>query len=65
MKFNGSELPNEVLLYSQNTLTKVEFDSENIAKIISSLDLNKAHGHDMLSIPILKLCGKSNYNVLQ
>ena len=41
MKFNGSELPNEVLLYSQNTLTKVEFDSENIAKIISSLDLNK------------------------
>ena len=65
MKFNGSELPNELLLYSQNTSTKIEFDSENIAKIISSLDLNKAHGHDMLSIPISKLCGKPNYNLLQ
>ena len=34
---NGSEL-----LYTENTLTNVEFDSEDISKIISSLDPNKA-----------------------
>ena len=27
--------------------------------IIQSLDSNKAHGHDMISIHMLKICGKS------
>lgn len=43
----------------------VEFDSENVAKVISNLDPHKAHLHNMLSIPILKLYCKSNYKLLQ
>ena len=54
---SGFEPPNNFLLYTENTLTKVESDSEHIAKIISSLHPNKAHGHDMHSIRMLKLCG--------
>ena len=33
--------------------------SNDIATLIQNLDPNKAHGHDILSIRLLKLCGKS------
>ena len=46
----GCKLPNKLLLYTENTLTMVEFDSECILRMISSLDPNKAH---MLSIQVL------------
>ena len=43
-----------------NSQTKVYyFSSSNIAKIITHLDPNKAHDHDMLSIRMIKLCGNS------
>ena len=38
-------------------LNKIE--DEDIYRIIKTLDINKAHGHDKLSIRILKLCDKS------
>ena len=40
---------------------KLSFDIEDrdIYKIIKTLDVNKAHGQDELSIRIFKLCGKS------
>ena len=41
------------------------FSSSDIAKIISHLDSNKAHGHDMLSIPMIKLCGTQFTNHFQ
>ena len=34
-------------------------------KIIHNLDPNKAHGHDMISIRMLKICGNSIYKPLQ
>ena len=40
-------------------LDSLHFSSSDIAKIISHLDPNKAHGHDMLSIRMIKLCGNS------
>ena len=40
-------------------LDSIHFSSSDIAKIISHLDPNKAHGHDMLSIRMIKLCGNS------
>ena len=40
-------------------LDSIHFSSSGIAKIINHLDLNKAHGHDMLSIRMIKLCGNS------
>ena len=40
-------------------LNSIHFSSSNIAKIITHLDPNKAHDHDMLSIRMIKLCGNS------
>ena len=40
-------------------LDSIHFSSSDIIKIISRLDPNKAHGHDMLSIRMIKLCGNS------
>ena len=40
------------------SLSTVEFSTYDILKIIVNLNPNKAHGHDMKSIGILKICGK-------
>ena len=45
-----------------NTLN---LSSNNTDKIIQNLDLNKAHGHDKISIRMIKICGKSIYKPLQ
>ena len=37
----------------------MHFPKEDIYKIIKNLDPNKAHGHDMISIRITKLCSIS------
>ena len=41
---NGSKLPSNLVYHN----------SEDIGKVISDLDPNKAHGHDMISIRMLK-----------
>ena len=41
------------------------FDSEDNGKVISGLDPNKAHGHDMISIRMLKICGESIHQPLE
>ena len=43
----------------------MRFLEDDIAKIIQNLDPNKAHGHDQISIRILKLCGKTIYKPLE
>ena len=40
-----------------NNLAKLTNKSLDTVKIINNLDSNKAHGHDMLSIQMIKLCG--------
>ena len=40
-------------------LDSIYFSGSDIGKIISHLDPNKAHGQDMLSIWMIKLCGNS------
>ena len=40
-------------------MSSISFCSNDIAKIIRGLDHNKAHGHDMKSICMLKICGES------
>ena len=54
---NSSSLPSEVLYLTNKRLSKIEFLEEDIFKIIIGLDSSKAHGHDMISIRMLKLCG--------
>ena len=40
------------------------FTEKDIEKVIQNLHLSKAHGHDMISTCMLKLCGKSLINHL-
>ena len=44
---------------SDKSISTVTFTSDDIATLIQNLDPNTAHGHHMLSIRTLKLCGKS------
>ena len=39
--------------------SSLEFCVDDIVKIIRSLDLNKAHGHDEIRIRMIKLCASS------
>ena len=39
--------------------SSIVFNDESILKIIRAIDVNKAHGHDDISIWMIKLCDKS------
>ena len=41
------------------SLTTIDFSNNDILKIIRNLDPNKAHGHDMISIRMVKICDDS------
>ena len=56
---NNSKLPKNLLFLTEKRLSNVQISNDNIIKIINNLDPNKAHGHDMISIQRLKLCGPS------
>ena len=56
---NNSVLPTNLPQLTTKCLDSIHFSSSDIVKIISRLDPNKAHGHDMLSIRMIKLCGNS------
>ena len=46
-------------LLTENSLANCHFSKKAIFQIIRNLDSNKAHGHDMISIGMLKRCGDS------
>ena len=50
------KLPTAVQYRGENTLTRVTFKNEDVLEIIRSLNVNKAHGHDDISIILLKIC---------
>ena len=57
---NSSELPTNILKKKTGkSISTVTFTSDDRATLIQNLDPNKPHDHDMLSIRMLKLCGKS------
>ena len=41
------------------SLMTIDFSNNDILKIIRNLDRNKAHGHDMISIKMVKICDAS------
>ena len=55
---NGSSLP-EVSFRNEKRISSIVYTSDNILKIINDLNPNKAHGHDNMSIRMIKLCSKS------
>ena len=56
---NSSELPFNLHFTTEKPLDTLNFSNNDIEKIIQNLDPNKAHGHDKISIPMIKICGKS------
>ena len=56
---NNSTLPKSNTYHAESRLNDITFDSEKLLKIIQSLDANKAHGYDGISIRMLKLSSPS------
>ena len=55
-KYNNSKI-SETQPYVTNTkLSSVKFESKEISDMIRSLDVNKAHGPDNISIRMSKIC---------
>ena len=47
---NNSILPSTIFFKTQSRLSSINFEKEDILKIIRNLNINKAHGHDKISI---------------
>ena len=56
---NSSSLPSSLDLETEARLTSINFSDNDILKIIRSLDINKAHGHDDISVRMVKICDDS------
>ena len=49
-------LPSAINFKTHASLSSIDFDEEDILKIIRNLNVNKAHSHDNISIQMLKIC---------
>ena len=47
------------------SLSNISFTDNGLGKIIKCLDPNKDHGHDMMSMRMLTICGDSIYKALR
>ena len=47
------------MFLKQSRLNSINFNEDEILKIIRALNIRKAHGHDGLSIRMIKICDKS------
>ena len=56
---NDSSLPSLLNLNLTSNLSAINFTDDDILKIIISLNINKAHGHDDISIRMIKICDKA------
>ena len=56
---NSSVLPINQTFLTQSRLTSLDFNEEEILKIIRALNIRKAHGHDDISMRMIKICDKS------
>ena len=52
-------LPTNELLMTQARLRSLDFNEGKIVKIIRALNINKAHGHDGISIRMIEICDES------
>ena len=57
-------MANNLANLTNESLDTVNFSTHNISKTVDNLDPNKAHGHDILIIRMIKLCGNSIYKPL-
>ena len=53
------DLPTNIRYVTDKRLHAINFTAEKIEKIIVSLNPNKCHGHDNISIRMFKICSDS------
>ena len=56
---NNSQLPPILSYKTTERLSSVKITDDDILKIITKLDPNKANGHDKISIRMIKICSTS------
>ena len=56
---NGSVLPKNQIFLTQSRICTLDFNEEELMKIIRNLKVHKPHGHDDISIRMIKICDKS------
>ena len=56
---NNSQLPRTLSYKTNERLYSSKITDDDILKIIAKLDPNKAHGHDKMSIRMIKICSTS------
>ena len=56
---NASDLPTNQIFLTQSRLGPLDFNEGELLQIIRALNINKAHGHDDISIRMIKICDKS------
>ena len=61
---NTSVLSTNCESLTDKSLSNITFTNNDIGKIFKDLDPNKAHGHDMINIRMLKFCRESSYKPL-
>ena len=56
---NNSKIPINLIFQTQSRLSSLDFNEDEILKIIRPLNIHKVHGHDDISIRMIKICDKS------
>ena len=54
-----SQIPTQLFLHTSTCLSTIRFSQNGILKVIRKLDPSKAHGHNKVSIRMLKLSDKA------
>ena len=62
---NSNKLLSAFLKRTEKVISSILLSSNDIAKIIWDLDPNEAHGHNMISIRMLKICGEPISKLLE
>ena len=53
---NSSKLPVKSTYNSAARLASIKFNNSDVLKIIRSLNVSEAHGHDGTSVRMIKVC---------
>ena len=61
---NDSKLPESETYITETKFSSFNIEDEDVCKMIKTLDIDKTHGQDELSIRILKLCDESTIKPL-
>ena len=52
-------MPSEFAYMKEARIQSITFSESDVIKITRALDVNKAHGHDNISVKMIKLCTNS------